>query len=246
MIPLGSLKHLKAGVAAAVALAVLSSFVLACEKKGSSDTVMRLFELPEWRGLKPEYGDRFELRRESDGAGALLMKHSRREVVYSYDAERNTVTAVTDEEWQRARGTVAQCGQQFLKTEAMRVTQEHKLLAGGREIQAAGQTVLDAVESPSGRWVAVLSATGRAGTSVLPFSAGGGAAGQHYHQLLSLPDLIWKGKPARVPTPQDFESLIPCWSADEQFVLYRQINFNYLSVVKTDLPSTPNPMKVLK
>lgn len=235
-----------AGVAAAVALAVLGGFVLACEKKGSSAAFMDLFELPEWRGLKLEYGDRFELRRESDGAGALLMKHSRREVVYSYDAERNTVTAVTDEEWQRARGTVAQCGRQFLKMEGMLVTHEQKLLAGGREIQAAGQTVLNAIESPSGRYVAVLSATGRAGTSVVPFSSGGVAAGQHYHQLLSLPDLTWTGKPARVPTRQDFETLLPCWSADEQFVLYRQINFNYLSVIKTDLPSTPNLMKVPK
>ena len=241
---LKDLKHLATSVASLTALVILGGLlVLACEKKASTAADAPMFELPAWQGLTLEYGDRLALRRESDGGGALLLRHSRQDVVYKYAPDKQTLTAVAGEEWQRALGAVAQCNEQLPKADLL-ITQEHKLVSGGKEIPAAGQTVLSIAESPSGRWMAVLSASGKAGTSVIPFAAGGGASGRYYHQPLSLSDMSWIGKPVDVPTKND--NLIPCWSADEQFVVYHQTNFNYLSVVKTDLPSTSNPSKVSK
>src|SRR5947209_19910735 len=75
---LWDLRNLVAGASALAALVVLGVLVSACEKKASSAAGVPLFELPEWRGLTPEYGDQVSLRRESEGAGALLMKHRRR------------------------------------------------------------------------------------------------------------------------------------------------------------------------
>ena len=234
---------LSAGAGLVTALVLLGGLVAGCENRGSSAGDAPLFELTEWRGLRPEYGDRFSLRRESEGAGALLMRHSRRDVVYKYDPVARTLKAVPGAEWESARGAIAECGSQFPRANLL-VTQGHKLTLDGRELPAAGQTVLSVAESPGGGWAAVLSASGKAGTSVVPFSAGGGASGRYYHQLLSLPGASWVGTATAVPTRN--EEMIPCWSADEQFVVYRQTGFNYLSVVATELPSTSNPSKVSK
>lgn len=241
-----SLNRLLASAAAVAALAIMGGLVPACGYDASPAADVPIFELPEWRGLTPEYGDQFSLRREAEGAGALLLKHGRRDVVYKYDPDRRTLTAAGGGKWQQARGAVAQCNSQFPKAELL-VTQAHKLLAGGKEIPAAGKTVLSVGEAPGGKLAAVLSASGEVAGSVIPFSEGGGASGDYYHQLLSLPGMTWVGAPVRVPSRHD--TLIPCWSADEQFVVYRQTNFNYLSIIRVESSSTSTsstPAKVQK
>lgn len=243
------LKRLPAGAGVAAALALLGCLFMNCEHTASSENGgpsaarARLFDLPEWRGLTREYGDRFSLRRETEGAGALLMKHSRRDVIYKHDPDRGTLSAVAAGEWERARGEVAKCDEQFPRANLL-VTREHRLTADGREVSAAGRTVLGVAESPSGRWAAVLSASGDAGVSAVPFAAGGGASGRYYHQLLALPGTGWVGATLEVPTRN--EEMIACWSADEQYVVYHHADFNYLSVVRTGLPSTSTPSKVSK
>lgn len=205
-------------------------------KRFSSGSDVRLLKTPAWQGGKSEYGEQILLRRETLEAGSLLLKHNKHEIVYRYDRSTRSLTPVSDETWQRARGSIAECGKQFAPSmQVLHIdTQSHKLIAGKREIATAGRTVLKLIASPGAQRVAVLSADGEPRPSALPFFGGSGASGQHYHQVLSLPEAVPIGKAARLPLQRDYDSLVPCWSADEKMIVYYDTLFSYVSVVETD------------
>jgi hypothetical protein len=75
----------------------------------------------------------------------------------------------------------------------------------------------------------------------MPFSGGSAASGEHYHQVISLPDAVPLGKAVQLPLQQDSDLLVPCWSADEKTVIYHEILFTYLAVVETRVPQPPIP-----
>lgn len=202
-----------------------------------------LFETPAWRGLPQRYGEQLLLRREGAGRGALLLKHTQRDVVYRYDPEKRTLSSLGIEDWQRATGPVAECGKQFSTPQDVpRIdSATQKLRAGVRTVKTAGRTALETTVSPSGRWVAVLSAAGRVQRPTMPFSGAGGASGRHYHEVLSLPDAAPAGHAVRIPTRRDYEIFNSCWSADEEFVVYTDTFFYTLSVVETRLPRPDSP-----
>jgi hypothetical protein len=224
-----------------VAGTLLTTGFLFVLKNFSSTGDVPLLDTPAWRGMKLKYGEQLMLRRASENGGPLLLKYSNQPVVYKYDPLRQDLTAVTDDEWEHAHGRIAECSKQFspspliLKIDA----QKNRLIAKERVVPTAGRTPLGLTESPGGKWVAVLSAEGFKWPSLLPFEGSNGASGQYYHQLMSLPDAAATGKPIRIPTRRNYDTLIACWSADEQYVIYHHVTFNYLSVVKVTLPSTP-------
>jgi len=115
------------------------------------------------------------------------------------------------------------------------------LMAGTRRISTAGHTVLKLTESPSKRWVAVLSASGPLQTSLVPFSGGSTASGDYFHEVLSLPGAVPVGNAVQLSLERDSDVLVPCWSADEKEVVYHEILFTYLSVVETRVPQSSIP-----
>ncbi len=235
------------GITVTLGLIIFSGVPFCSTGSGSRGDVP-LFPLPAWRDVGLEYGDRLMLRRESQNGGSLLLKHNRRETVYKYYEKTKVLIAAGPFEWQRASSPIAECDKQSYPSQSvMRIdTQSHQLFAGNRAIAATAPTALKLGAAPSGRWVAVLSASGSADKSILPFTGGSGASGQYYHQIMSLPDAIAVGPPLRVPLRREYDSLIPCWSADEQYVVYYQVNFNYLSIVTTNLSIPTKTEKVSK
>jgi hypothetical protein len=213
--------------AAAVALTIFAGCTMV-----SAGGELPLFKTHMWR----QRGS-LMLRREADGRGPLLLKHSERDAVYKYDPAGRSLTLAAEKEWRDAKGEVADCDKQFhpspfvLDIDA----KTHRLSAGGREVQTAGHAVLDMRISPSKKWVAVVSAEGRSSGSVFPTLGGGAGTGQHYHQVFSLPDVKTGGEPVRLPLGGEHELITPCWSAEERFVVYTDTLFFSLTVVDTNV-----------
>lgn len=202
-----------------------------------------LLQTPEWQGREPEYGEQVMLRRETPNGGALLLKHSKRDTPYRYEIRSRALVPIAEQEWQMATGPVAECGKQFAPApQVVDIDRaSNKLVSPEGSLPAAGRTPLRLTQAPNGKKVAVLSAEGNLGSSVVPFSGGSGASGQHYLQIMSLPKVATLGKPSRIPHKRDYDSLIPCWSADEQFVVIYSSQFNYLSIVETQLILNSEP-----
>lgn len=215
---------------------MLTSSLVCASEAGAPDDV-RLFPLPAWKDLGLKYGDQLMLRLESRDGGALLLKHSRSQTIYKYDPAAQILTRVNSFRWTRAGTAIAECGKEsYPASSAMRIdTSSHQLFAGNRAVPTAGRTALKLTAAPSGRWVAVLSASGSPATSLLPFSGGSVASGEYYHQVMSLPEANSFNPAMRLPLQHKLDSLIPCWSSDEQYVVYYQVTFNYLSIVPTKL-----------
>lgn len=200
-----------------------------------------LFRLDLWHDGKGSLRGQIMLRREADGSGALLVKHSQRPEVYAYDPERRSLAPAAQGAWERATGTIVECEKPFSPIEpGLRIDgKTHKLMAGSREVETAGKTPLAVTNSPSGRLVAVHSSTGAMTEGILPALAGGHPTGQRLHQTFVLPEAKPVGPTVRIPVHSDSQHFRPCWSADERFVIYHDILFYYLSVVEVDPPSTP-------
>jgi hypothetical protein len=187
-----------------------------------------------WQGGAAAYGDQLLLRRDAQAARDLLIKHSGHAGGYRYDGSTRTLTPVTDGQWTRAGAAIAECGKQVPPSpQVLRIDQpSHRLFAGSRELSAAGPVALALIESPSHRLVAVLSASGPAQSSLLPFLGAGGAAGQRFHQVVSLPDAAVAAGAIRVPVQRNEDVLSGCWAADEKAIVYHHFLFGYLSVVE--------------
>lgn len=191
------------------------------------------------------YREELMLRRETKEGGALLIKRTDLESVYRFDPQKRSLNSVGDAEWQKAGGPIAKCFDYMTPKPASDVIvthnePKHQLLIGKpgalREVPTAGGYPLQDVISPSGRWVAVLSGTGPAVPSLLPFS-GDFIFGQRYHEVMSLPDAHQVGKPIRFPVRDIKDSFHMCWSADEEFVVHTYSSYSYLVVVPTGVSS---------
>jgi len=228
---------------AAVTGAALLVGMLWRHRESSAGADVPLFKTSAWAGGMPEYGEQIMLRREIKDRGPLLLKHSKRDTVYRYDPAATSLTAVSEQTWNAASSPIAECGKQFSPPpDVLRIDKaSNSLMAGTRPISTAGRTVLKLTESPSKRWVAVLSAAGPLKSSLIPFSGGSAASGEHYHQVLSLPDAVPVGTAVQLPLERDSDLLVPCWSADEKEVIYHELLFSYLSVVETQVTQPPMP-----
>jgi hypothetical protein len=169
--------------------------------------------------------------------GSLLLKHTNRETVYRHQPRAGVLSQATPEEWLRAGGPIAECGKQTAPPQdVLRIEQQsHQLVAGQRHLSTAGRNALSLAVSPGNRFAAVLSAAGEIHPSILPALGAGGAAGQHYHQLVSLPDGAVVGKAVRIPVGRDYDVLTACWSLDSRAVVYSDVVFSYLSIVEIAL-----------
>ena len=219
-----------------IAGAVLAAGALLAvrQQPRATESDVPLLATPAWQGDAAKYGEQLLLRRDPQADRVLLLKHSGRNGAYRYDGSTRALTPVTEQDWLRAGGPIAECGKQGPPLpQALRIDRtSHKLLAGSREVPTAGAVVLTLTESPSHRYVAVLSASGPALPSLVPFLGAGGAAGQRFHQVVSLPGAEAPGSAIRVPTQRSEDVLTACWPADEKAVVYHDIVFAHVSVVE--------------
>ena len=95
-----------------------------------------LLATPAWQGDAAKYGEQLLLRRDPQSARVLLMKRSGRDGAYRYDGSTRTLAPVTEQDWLRAGGPIAECGKQGPPTpQVLRIDQtSHTLLAGSREL----------------------------------------------------------------------------------------------------------------
>lgn len=200
-----------------------------------------LLQTPEWKDkhIGELYSGRLHLRRETEAGGALLLKRVDLAPVYRYDPQTRTLTAVTDKQWLNANGPIANCMDQLAKPDRVRIRVDHgthKLLVTEREVSTAASIALSSLSSPTGNWVAVLSATGPIIPPFMLFS-GARVLGWRYHEVKSVPDAVSVGKSIQIPVVNTITTLQLCWSADEKFVVYADGSFSSLVVVETNLDS---------
>ena len=112
-----------------------------------------------------------------------------------------------------------------------------RLFFGERQITAAGGTVLQYSVVPSHpNQVGVLSAQGaRVPSLILSLLTGsGGATGQHYYQVLTLPALRFVTAPIRVPVSAGDSVHQACWSADGRYAVYVYAGYSDLFIIDHD------------
>jgi hypothetical protein len=156
-----------------------------------------------------QYEYKLLLRRETEAGGALLVKRTDLETIYRYDPQTRLIGPVTDSQWQNSAGPITNCFDYSTRNRdpdgpSITINEpEHKLLIGKRgawrELRTAGGYPLADRESPSGRWVAVLSGTGPAIPPILPFLGGDWILGQRYHEIMSIADAAPVGKAIKFP-----------------------------------------------
>ena len=194
-----------------------------------------------------EYKRELMLRRETETGGALLIKRTDLEIVYRYDPQTHRISPVSDSQWQHSTGPITNCFDYFNRNRVsdgpiLTINEPaHKLLIGKpgawRELPTAGGYPLALRESPSGRWVAVLSGTGPAIPPLLPLLGGHWILGQRYHEIMSIADASPVGKAIKFPVDDTKDFFHMCWSADEEFVVHTYWLYTYLVVVPSGVSS---------
>jgi hypothetical protein len=211
-------------------------------RKISQTFICPVFDTVDW--MNTQMPGRLLIRSGRDGKNILLTmrdeseKANRHRVVYEYDPKAKSLRKVPDLTWDAVAGPIAECfsqPQQF--PERIKVTGE-KLFFGNREVSIKGAVLISSAFSPSGQYVAILSADGPRKGSLLPFLGGGqNSGGQHYHQLFSVDN----GEPISAVLKLQFttekEAYPACWSSDEKYVFYTALLADKLTIVETSFSS---------
>ncbi len=211
-------------------------------RKISQTFIYPMFDTAGW--VNTQMSGRLLIRSGTKGKNILLTmrdefeKGIRHRVVYEYDPKAKSLQKVSDLNWDGLASPISECfsqSQQF--PEKFKVAGE-KLFFGDRQISIKGAIFISAAFSPSGRYVAILSAEGPRKGSLMPFLGGGqNSKGQHYHQLFS----VYNGEPIsdvlRLQLTTEKEAYPACWSIDEKYVFYTALLADKLTIVETGLSS---------
>lgn len=198
-----------------------------------------LLKTPDWKDqhIGELHSGHLQLRRETEAGGSLLLKRIDLETVYRYDPNTRTLSAATNKEWSGARGPIAKCSDQQATPDPIQVRIEpskRKMFVGEREVSTAASIPLSYLTSPSGKWMAVLSASGPVLPAMMLFG-GDRVLGARQHEIISLPGTVSAGSSTQIPVPNTLTTMQLCWSADEKFVVYNDGSFSSLVVVETTL-----------
>jgi hypothetical protein len=145
--------------------------------------------------------------------------------VYRYDPATESLEAVDTDTWYKAEGEVC-IGRLRGKPPRGWVTfnEPQGALHGafGTTIATRGKYAVKSQVNPEGDRVAVLSADGpRSRSGQMMFFGGKSYRGQHYHEVLTLPDFKPVGEPVPIPLKYKWDVIIISWSPDGRYVIYR-------------------------
>jgi hypothetical protein len=212
-----------------------------------------VFRTPAWREL-----GQVLLRTEGDPPTALLLNHltmsevkewlfrsgqtpasqrARRAVVYRYTPGAKKLQATNVDAWDAAAGEVSNGGSVGLppRQRFRFEVQEHLLRHDGVAVATAGTMVITVSESPSGKYVAALSADGPLNKNQFT------AAGRHYHQVFRHSDGAPVGEPVALPMSSEADWPLPHWSADDRYVVYVNKAFSKVCILATGIESEGVP-----
>ena len=175
------------------------------------------------------------MREQGSGDGLLLLRNSKDDRVYGYRAATTELQTVSEEMWNSATGDIANnCAKnrRAQATPGLYIDRFGHLMNEQTLIKTRGERVLAFSRSPSGTRIAVLSADDRLHSGPeFPFSGSGPPVGQHYHELLSVPDLRPMGVARPVAVRSAERSYQLCWSNDEHFVVYADLELSHVCIV---------------
>jgi len=217
------------------------------------------FETPLWN----RFGSLL-IRAENDGSDVLLMRvltpderlkvdyedadfivRCPRDDVYRYDPGARTLQATRAQDWNAATGVICDCGlpncgqrRQAASRPAVMAGwdfNEHVFRYGSRILETAGPVVVASVVDPTGEFAAAVSADGPIIDTRVGFLGNFGSKGQHYHQIVRRRDGTFVGEALRLPLVSYPDALDACWSPDGRYVIYRDVYFTRLCIVRVDL-----------
>ena len=193
-----------------------------------------LFETKEWIGLVGGYPGGISLRITSDNNENLLLKHNNKDIVYRYDPATKQLQLVNVETWANSTGEIIDCNSQVGKEPwRIRIDREtNKLLVDNIEMKnIKGSIHLRYQFASRSDKLAVLSASGKKSSSLMPFLGEGGASGIHYSQVFSFPELVPIGSSVELPFTTEKVAFSSCWSANEKFIVYFDALNSKLAIV---------------
>lgn len=185
-------------------------------------------DTPDWRGV----GSLF-VQRGDGSAPSLRLRHTQRNTVYRFDAARETLDARPADVWTTG-DPVADCDAQQAQGQLQTEADGRTLRANGASAEVEGRSILALALAPSASRLAVLSADGTPGVNYVPFLGSGRVAGTRWHQVFAWPSLERIQGPVALPIGGEKETLLPCWSPSEAFVLYPNIVFYRVAIVAVD------------
>jgi hypothetical protein len=202
--------------------------------------VMQEGQAPDRHVSLVGWGSEATLQLREDGDGGILLapgirflepiEGAARVDVYRLDLRTREFTPTTTPAWNRAPGDIVNCERAGLTPSAGVSVESNELHIRGRVVPMGGE-VHRARLSPSGRLLAVLTASGVSmpRTSLIPTLGGKGMVGWRYHQLAAMPSGEAKG--ARVALGFGVSDPSPCWSPNDEIIIYSDPAFTDVSLV---------------
>lgn len=131
------------------------------------------------------------------------------------------VTEVGKAEWTTAQGGIINCGRQHVSHEDIQVSQNSRhVTLKGKKLPVYGNTVVGLGVSPDRQKIAIVSALGRPGWSVMPFLAQSPAEGPYCHQVFSLANGQEVGKAITITESTAKHGVTSCWTEENRHVVY--------------------------
>lgn len=176
-----------------------------------------------------------ELSLRSSGA-ELLLQHSNSKVLYVYDRQAQKLSQAEPSRWAAVGGNTVACASAGRPdSDAWRIDPQAGLLRGGASQRLSGARPLLVRLSPSGRWLAALSAAG-GGDSLLPALGGAPVQGPLLHEVLFAADGKSAAGSSRLPSALERSLVLACWSPDERDIVYHDRLFTRISVASFVAP----------
>lgn len=186
----------------------------------------------------PAWGTPGELALRPAPGGGLLARRSPEGAVYAWGPEAGAPELADRSRWEAAETAITECrAQRLADPRVVRIDpRSRKLQAGEREVATAGAQVLVTQLSPSGRWLAVLSADLERRGSLLPFAGQGGGRGAHYYEVLDAEDFTVAQEPRRLPFDSADKVVSLCWSSDERAIVWSDYFLTEIAILTFNQP----------
>jgi hypothetical protein len=158
-------------------------------------------------------------------------------VTYKYRSASKALEAIALSAWE-AEGVLCDCFDLWGIDHTLRpFSVQNGLVYKEQAVPTAGHHQAGACDSPTGRYIAVLSANGAMrGTGTL-FVVGSGkyATGPYYQEVFSKTDGSRASGPVELVLDGDVRPTRPCWSGDERYLVYQGSRPDRIWIVESGL-----------